>query len=65
MEVTAIEWLMQNIYIDPSPELLNKFEKAKELEKQQIIDAVNSQRQMGWDEKGEHYYNQTYGKANK
>jgi len=31
-----------------------------EIEKNQIIDAVNSQRQIGWDEKGEAYYNETY-----
>jgi hypothetical protein len=37
-------------------------EQALELEKQQIIDAVNSQRQLGWDEKGEQYYNETYKK---
>lgn len=30
-------------------------------EKQQIIDAVNSQRQLGWDEKGEQYYKKTFG----
>lgn len=31
-----------------------------EQEKQQIIDSVNSQRQIGWDEKGEEYYSKTY-----
>lgn len=31
-----------------------------EIEKNQIIDAVNSQRQIGWDEKGEEYYIKTY-----
>ena len=39
------------------------FTKANELlekEKQQIIEAVNSQRQLGWDEKGEQFYNETY-----
>jgi len=29
-------------------------------EKQQIIDAVNSQKQIGWDKKGEEFYNETY-----
>jgi hypothetical protein len=33
-----------------------------ELEKQQIIDAVNSQKQLGWDEKGQEYYEQTFKK---
>ena len=31
-----------------------------EKEKKQIIDAVNSQRQIGWDEKGIDYYNETF-----
>lgn len=35
--------------------------KLLEKEKQQIIDAVNSQRQLGWEEKGEQYYNETFG----
>jgi hypothetical protein len=37
-----------------------EFQQALEMEKQQIIDAVNSQRQLGWEEKGEKYYNKTY-----
>jgi hypothetical protein len=32
------------------------------MEKEHIIDAVNSQKQIGWDEKGEQYYNETYKK---
>jgi len=39
---------------------LNVTDLYLELEKQQIINAVNSQRQMGWDEKGEKYYNETF-----
>jgi hypothetical protein len=35
--------------------------RLKEVEKEQIKEAVNSQRQLGWDEKGEQYYEQTYG----
>jgi len=31
-----------------------------EIEKNQIIDAVNSQRQIGWDEKGYQYYKETF-----
>jgi hypothetical protein len=40
----------------------NIFNAALELEKQQIKDAVNSQRQLGWEEKGEQYYKETYKK---
>jgi hypothetical protein len=61
MKQTAVEWLMLEKalvgYIDAE-----MVEQALELEKQQIIDAVNSQRQLGWDEKGEQYYNETYKK---
>jgi hypothetical protein len=60
---TPVEWLTN--------ELKNQFgfvfsnnilEKALEMEKEHIIDAVNSQKQIGWDEKGEQYYNETYKK---
>ena len=39
-------------------------EKLLEKEKQQILYAVNSQRQIGWDEKGEDYYRSTFGESN-
>jgi hypothetical protein len=61
---TAVEWLIEQLFGDNeiigcSDELL---QQAKEMEKQQIVDAVNSQRQLGWDEKGEQYYTEVYGK---
>jgi hypothetical protein len=62
MKQTAVEWLeqqMKNFAIDL--DLLHHVEQAKAMEKKQIIAAVNSQRQSGWDEKGEEYYEQTYG----
>jgi hypothetical protein len=65
MKQTAVEWLKQNLpslFVDDSGHYAELFEQAKEIEKQQIIDAVNSQRQLGWDEKGEQYYNKTYKK---
>jgi len=57
---TAIDKLKE--ILDGSGIHLDKklYSDFKELEKQQIIDAVNSQRQVGWDEKGEDYYSQTY-----
>ena len=46
----------------PKPLSFDEFIKPfLELEKQQIIDAVDSQRQLGC-EKGEHYYNETFNK---
>lgn len=68
MEVTnqtAVEFLeellMNNIYI--SIETINE---AKELEKQQIIDACAFGRYVHQDDRteGEQYYNRKYGKAN-
>jgi hypothetical protein len=41
-----------------------KAEQLLEKEKQQILDAVNSQRQIGWDEKGEDYYRSTFLESN-
>jgi hypothetical protein len=66
--MTAVEWLKnemaKKIIISDKFEksTLDLFIEALEMEKQQIIDAVNSQRQLGWDEKGEQYYNKTYKK---
>lgn len=61
--MSAVEYLEEKLlelFGDHLPfELLDE---AKEIEKQQIIDAVNSQRQLGWDEKGEQYYNKTFKK---
>jgi hypothetical protein len=34
---TAVEWLMDNVYIDPNPELYAKFQQAKEMEKEQTL----------------------------
>ena len=67
---TAVELLIEQISLKEKtnetflfPTIKNNiFEQAKEIEKQQIIDAVNSQRQLGWDEKGEQYYNEIFKK---
>ena len=67
MKQTAVEWLkmqleirsgIKKITVD-SKTFEELCEKAKEMEKQQIVDAVNSQRQLGC-EKGEQYYNETF-----
>jgi len=64
---TAVEWLIdwmgKNQYFIGN-DLLDAYKQAKEMEKQQIIDAVTE----GWDSNenglvrwiGEQYYNETY-----
>jgi hypothetical protein len=63
---TAVEWLFNRLQSEPF--LTHEdFNKAKEMEKEQIEDAVSH----GWDNNengkvrwlGEQYYNETYGGA--
>jgi hypothetical protein len=63
--MTAVEWLINELkdngieYLDLAYEII---EQAKEMEKQQIIDAKDS-----WfedDRDGEQYYNETFKKGN-
>jgi HEPN domain-containing protein len=69
---TAVEWLIEQL--TPSISLQQKHidelkEQAKEMEKQQIIDAYRdgrsdqqSQREARWyNRNAEYYYNETYG----
>jgi len=62
---TAIEWLLENSHIIPKTEL-NKSElikQAKEMEKEQIKDAYNKDRNFtGYQDDADEYYNETYGK---
>ena len=58
MKQTAVEWLMENLHTAKDP-----FTKAKEMEKEQIINAYYYD--PNCDEikdDGEQYYNETYGK---
>lgn len=73
MKQTAVEWLfeeMQKTYIFNQDDF-DMFKQAKEMEKQQIIDAI----ERGFDDgcffmdsgkteikNGEHYYNKTFNK---
>jgi hypothetical protein len=61
---TAVEWLVSHLNKQEwfTYKQREYIEQAKKMEQQQIVDAVNSQRQLGWDEKGEQYYNKVYGK---
>jgi hypothetical protein len=62
MKQTAVEWLEQKakeFAIDLN--LLHYFEQAKEMEKQQIIDAYREAITNGfYDEDAEEYYNETF-----
>ena len=64
-----INYMKDNFYL--TDEALQKFEVAKEMEKQQIEDAYNKSKVHAWGDKpggrlfsleGEEYYNETYGK---
>ena len=65
MNQTAIEWLIENSHIIPKNEL-NKRElikQAKEMEKQQIVNAVYDAQRTDFYVKyydAEQYYNKTY-----
>lgn len=64
---TAVEWLQEKLLISLSDELkcLNGFFViAKEMEKEQIIDAINHGcSDWGSFKDGEQYYNETYKKT--
>ena len=66
---TAVEWLINQVedFIGLIP--VDIIEQAKEMEKQQIIDACNLQRNdykgmPTYNKSGEQYYNETYGGNN-
>jgi hypothetical protein len=50
--------------VEQTNEFLPEFEQAKEIEKQQIIDAYNSGQQIPPFDYAEEYYTQTYGGQN-
>jgi hypothetical protein len=50
--------------VEQTNEFLPEFEQAKEMEKQQIIDAYNSGQQIPPFDYAEEYYTQTYGRQN-
>lgn len=74
--MTAVEWLEEQLTYQYEGQTLNKFydwkditeiyNQAKEMEKQQILDAFDEGSSDGYDGWGstnkEKYYNETYGK---
>ena len=65
MKQTAVEWLLDNLISEPySEEDFNHnsdmWDKAKEMEKQQIIDACDIDKRSY--DNAEQYYNETFNK---
>jgi hypothetical protein len=55
-QLTAVEWLFEQVWITSGEDLPELLEQAKEMEKQQIIDAYNN----GDNRSAELYYNETF-----
>jgi hypothetical protein len=68
MKQTAVEWLYDNLksHFEHDGDLLEvvqfSFEQAKEMEKQQIIDAYDKGNRYMFEQSGEKYYNETFNK---
>jgi hypothetical protein len=61
---TAVEWLEDKFLMTNGKLTFTEFKQAKEMEKQQIIDACNQIEVIGLDYElpGEKYYNETFKK---
>lgn len=60
---TAVEWLVEQFDLEMFDTFhLNKINYAKQLEKQQIVDAVDGHPIQNRNLDGEQYYSETYGK---
>ena len=62
---TAVEWLQEvlSLTFEQQMQFEGLFQQAKEMEKQQIIDAHNSGKSiLPPNESGEQYYNETFNK---
>jgi len=62
MKQTAVEWLVQQYYDSEGKLTRQDFEQAKEMEKQQIIDAYNNGQQIPPFKYAGQYYNETFNK---
>jgi len=69
MKQTAVEWLESRITVlipdDIGSQLMykNSIKQAKEMEKEQIVNAYNDCEWTGDYEDGEQYYNKTFNKS--
>jgi hypothetical protein len=72
---TAVEWLFEKVWVTPISELPKILKEAKEMEKQQIIEAHGDKERFkcnpdsivtyGYTFTGEMYYNKTFKNTNK
>lgn len=65
MTQTAVEWLIEQLKFtdkEAYAELYENIKKAKQMEKEQIMNAYNGGQQIPPFEYAEKYYNETYGK---
>lgn len=58
---TAVEWLFEQVWITPVSELPKILEQAKQMEKEQIMDAYETSHISMMT--AEQYYNETYNKT--
>jgi hypothetical protein len=63
MKQTAVEWLEQQLFNKRGKFTKGDIEQAKEMEKEQIVNAYNDCEWTGDHEDGEQYYNQTFNKS--
>ena len=64
MNQTSVEWLFQQLWETPKDKFTwhSILEKAKQMEKEQIIDAYDKgEFNQGCNEDAEQYYNEQYG----
>lgn len=57
---TAVEWLVEQVFGKHTYVWNDVIEKAKEIEREQIIDAYDTNRDINTIQTAEHYYNTTY-----
>ena len=65
MKDTAVEWLFKKLWETPKDKFTwySILEQAKQMEKEQIIDAYDKgEFNQGCNEDAEQYYNENYGK---
>ena len=60
MKQTAVEWLLEELLKGYFEQQQIAIKQAKQMEKQQIIDAYEEGKDYGFKDNGEQYYNQTF-----
>jgi hypothetical protein len=57
---TAVDWLEEQYYESEGKLTKHDFKQAKQMEKEQIIEAYYEGKEYGFKEQGEQYYKETY-----